>query len=124
MENAHVTDSRAVRITEEVFSSATHGIGAAFAIAGLVIGLVTLTGRPAFTVSFILYASCLILLLLSSGLYHALLFTRASRVFQIFDHTGIFLLIAGSFTPFIVMLYGGWLQADLLALVWLLAAAG
>lgn len=124
MVNNTTTARNALKITEEVISSATHGLGAVLGIIGLVLGLLTLAAPTAFTVSFVLYGICLITLMSVSALYHALLFTRAKGIFQVLDHSGIFLLIAGSYTPFIITLYGGWAQAIFLALVWSLATAG
>ena len=114
----------ALNITEEVFNSSIHALGALAGIVGLVLGLLTLSAPASFTASFVIYAVCLVLLMTMSTMYHALTFSRANKVFRILDHSGIFLLIAGSFTPFIVVLYSGWLQIVLLAVVWSLAAAG
>ena len=66
----------------------------------------------------------LILLFLSSTLFHSLIFTRAKKVFQVFDHSSIFLLIAGSYTPFCLISIGGWLGWTLFSLVWLIAIVG
>jgi len=111
-------------ITEEVFNSITHGLGAVAGIVGLILGLLALAAPIRFSVSFILYCACLITLMTVSALYHALTFTRAKRVFQILDHSGIYLLIAGTYTPFVVMLYAGWLEVVMLALIWALAISG
>lgn len=62
--------------------------------------------------------------MLASTLYHALAFTRANKVFRAIDHSSIFILIAGSFTPFIIYLYKGWAEALFFSAVWLIAAAG
>lgn len=113
-----------IRITEEVINSAIHGIGVLAALVGLIIGLLTFRASGSFTISFVAYVLCLVVLMLMSTLYHALTFTRARGVFRVLDHSGIFLLIAGSFTPFIVMLYDGIMQIILLVVVWLLAVTG
>lgn len=113
----------ASRIVEEVFNSITHGLGALAAVVGLVFGLFTLTAPTAFKAAFVVYAASLILLMTVSSLYHALSFSRASRVFLILDHSSIFVLIAGSYTPFIISLYDGWVQLLILAFVWAIAAA-
>jgi hemolysin III len=114
----------ATYITEEIFSSITHGLGAIAAIVGLIVGLVALRPHATFMAGFIVYCSCLILLMTMSCLYHALSFTRAKGVFRVFDHSGIFLLIAGSFTPLTMQLYSGWAAGLLLALFWSLAITG
>lgn len=113
-----------LKIVEEVFSSLTHGLGAVLGIIGLIVGLITLDASTAFTISFWVYSICLVLLMTTSSLYHALKFTRAARVFQILDHGAIFLLIVGTFTPFIVAMYSDWAMTLLLVLVWSLAIAG
>lgn len=59
-----------------------------------------------------------------STLFHSLIFTKAKKVFQVFDHDSIFLLIAGSYTPFCLLSIKGWLGWTLFALIWLLAITG
>ncbi|MCX6728713.1 MAG: hemolysin III family protein [Candidatus Saccharibacteria bacterium] len=113
-----------VKIVEEIFNSITHGLGAIAAIVGLVLGVILMVSSISFKVGFIIYASSLIILMLSSTLYHALAFTKANKVFQAIDHSSIFILIAGSFTPFIIYLYKGWAEVFFLSAVWLIAATG
>ena len=110
-----------VRIVEEIFNSITHGLGALAALVGLIIGLLTIVSPALFKVGFIIYGLSLILLMTVSSLYHALSFSRASRVFLVLDHCSIFILIAGSYTPFVISLYSGWTRVALLALVWAVA---
>ncbi len=114
----------ASKITEEVFNSVTHGLGLIGAIVGLLFGLLTLNAPLHFRVGFIIYAVSLVLLMTMSTLYHALYFSRAKRVFQILDHSSILLLIAGSYTPFIIYLFSGWGLGVILALVWSIAVFG
>lgn len=103
----------------------THGIGAVLAIAGGIYLIVLSThedGRTVATCS--IFAATLVLVYVCSTLYHSLVRTRARRVFRILDHSAIYLLIAGTYTPFtLVSLRGrtGWL---LFGIVWALAAAG
>jgi len=123
MNNKHANRS-AVNIIEEIFNSITHGLGLIAAIIGLVLGIIILTSPVEYKVGFIIYAASLILLMLASTLYHALTFTRANKVFRAIDHGSIFILIAGSFTPFIIYLYNGWMQAILLTVTWLIAVIG
>jgi hemolysin III len=113
-----------VKITEEIFNSIAHGLGAFAGIVALVLGIIFLNTSSSFKVAYIVYCSSLIILMLMSSIYHALKFTKASRVFQFIDHSSIFLLIAGSFTPFITFLFRGWQEGLLLGLVWLIAFAG
>lgn len=111
---------------EELAHSLTHGAGLVLGIAGLVflVFLAARTGDPWRIVACAVYATTLVLLYLASTLYHALSFTRARRVLQVLDHSAIFLLIAGSYTPFaLVSLRGPW-GWTLLAIVWGLAVAG
>ena len=111
---------------EEIAHSITHGIGAGLAIAGLVILLVYSAryGTAIHVVASALYGSTLTLMFLNSTLYHAITAPRAKRVFRILDHSAIFLLIAGSYTPFtIVSIRGGW-GWSLFGVVWGLAVLG
>lgn len=93
--------SRAYQIVDQVFNAITHGVGTGLAITGLV--LLILKGvanhSPIQIVAFSIYGASLVLLFLFSTLAHSLHFTRAQKVFQVFDHSGIFLLIAGTYTP-------------------------
>ncbi|WP_192867178.1 PAQR family membrane homeostasis protein TrhA, partial [Staphylococcus aureus] len=61
---------------------------------------------------------------LTSTLFHSLIFTKAKKVFQVFDHSSIFLLIAGSYTPFCLLSIRGWLGWTLFVLIWLFAILG
>ncbi|MHA5106085.1 hemolysin III family protein [Oenococcus oeni] len=91
-------------IVEEIFNSITHGLGFAAAI----IGIIFLFIRAADTgytsaidlTALIIYSVCLIIFLLNSTLFHALIFTRCAWIFQHFDHLGIFLIILATYTPF------------------------
>jgi hemolysin III len=64
------------------------------------------------------------MLYLASTLYHSLIFTRARKLFRKFDHMAIFLLIAGTYTPFCLSVLHGWLRWVMLGTVWLFAIAG
>lgn len=113
-------------ILDNVLSAITHGIGFGLAIAGLVILIVKAasTGSAMRIVTFTIYGSCLVLLYLFSTLYHSLIFTRAKNVFQIFDHSSIFLLIAGSYTPYSLVAIGGAWGWTLFGLIWGLTIFG
>ncbi|MGC4048621.1 MAG: hemolysin III family protein [Paludibaculum sp.] len=111
---------------EEIANSLTHGLGAVMSVAALVLMVVAAatrgTGRQ--VVACAVYGSSLILLYLSSTLYHALTHGRAKRLFRVFDHISIYLLIAGTYTPFLlVTLRGPWGWA-LFGVVWGLAVLG
>jgi hemolysin III len=88
-------------LTEEIFHSITHGIGAALAVAGLVVFVVLAAqeGDEWRIVSFSIYGGSLTLLYLASTLYHSFQDERLKRFFRHFDHLSIFLLIAGTYTP-------------------------
>ena len=115
--------------SEELANSLTHGLGAALAIAGLVLMVVeaALHGTARDVVGAAIFGSTLILLYLMSTLYHAFRGPRVKLVFKVFDHSAIFLLIAGTYTPFCLSALGrvspgwGW---TVFGLVWALAVAG
>lgn len=109
----------------ERFNGITHLVGAALALAGLVV-LVTMAARQGDAwkiVSFSLYGATLFMLYGFSTLYHSLR-GRAKAIFRRFDHLAIYLLIAGTYTPFaLVTLRGGW-GWSLFGVVWGLAIVG
>lgn len=111
---------------EEVANALTHGIGALLAFGGsaVLITLATVWGDPWQLAAAIIFGATLFTLYLASTLYHALPQPRAKRWFKTIDHCSIYLLIAGSYTPFSLIgmrEHGGlWLFAA----VWTLAAAG
>ncbi|AZZ60298.1 hemolysin III [Oenococcus sp. UCMA 16435] len=91
-------------IVEEIFNSITHGLGFAAAIIGIIFLFIRAvnTGYTSAIdlTALIIYSVCLIIFLLNSTLFHALIFTRSAWVFQHFDHLGIFLIILATYTPF------------------------
>ncbi|MEF8837822.1 MAG: hemolysin III family protein, partial [Candidatus Bipolaricaulota bacterium] len=111
---------------EEIANSITHGIGTLLSIAGLV-GLLYLSVPSSGIwriVSSIVYGTALILCYASSTLYHALSSPKAKKIFSILDHNAIFLLIAGTYTPFLlVSLRGNW-GWGLLITIWSMALLG
>lgn len=103
----------------------THGIGAALAIAGAVCLIVASTRGSAWhIVSCSIFAATLILVYLFSTLYHSLVLTRARYVFRVLDHSAIYLLIAGTYTPFTLVSLRGPLGWTIFGVVWALAIAG
>ncbi|KAF1306189.1 PAQR family membrane homeostasis protein TrhA [Candidatus Enterococcus willemsii] len=118
--------TRKYLIVNEILNAVTHGIGCGLSIAGLVILLVkgARLGSPMHVVSYAIYGSTMILLFLFSTLFHSLIFTKAKKVFQVFDHASIFLLIAGSYTPFCLLSIQGWQGWTLFGLIWSLAIGG
>ncbi len=113
------------RLGDILANAITHGVGAMLAVAGAIyLVFASLRGTAWHVVSCTIFAATLVLVYLCSTLYHSLVRTRARHVLQILDHSAIYLLIAGTYTPFtLVSLRGpvGWI---LFSLVWALAIAG
>jgi len=111
---------------EEIANSASHGLGLAAALAALpiLIGGAARAGSAANVVAASIFATSMVLLYLSSTLYHAIPLNRFKRLFQKLDHGAIYLLIAGTYTPFTLgVLHGAW-GWTLFGLVWGLAGIG
>ena len=123
MEN---TSSRAYQIVNEVFNAITHGVGVGLAIAGLVLLLfkATASGSVMQIVASSIYGAALIMLFLFSTLAHSLHFTRAVKVFRVFDHNGIYFLIAGTYTPYCLVAIKGWLGWTVFSVIWACAILG
>jgi len=113
-------------IGEDIANSVTHGIGAILSLVGtaLLLYRASGTGTALHLASFAVYGTTLVLLHLSSTLYHAIRHPGARRVFWVFDHCSIYLLIAGTYTPFLLLsLWGKW-GLTLLVVIWSLAIVG
>lgn len=113
-------------LAEEIFSSVSHGVGALLSIAALVVAVVfaAFTGDAWRIVSFSIYGFTLFFLYLSSTLYHSLTYEKAKKVFRVFDHAAINLLIAGSYTPLALIAMRGVWGWTLFGVVWGLALLG
>ena len=111
---------------EEVANSLSHGIGAALGIAALVILVVfaALQGDPWRVVSFAIYGSTLIILFMASTLYHGIQHPGAKSILERFDHAGIYLLIAGTYTPILLVSMRGAWGWSLFGVIWGIAALG
>jgi len=112
--------------TEELLHAITHGIGILLSIAGLAIlvAFASLNGDGWHITSSSIYGSTLILLYSASTLYHGVSHTRAKKLLQHLDHAAIYLLIAGTYTPFLLVSLRqdvGWL---LFAVIWSVALMG
>jgi len=120
------TGYRTLSINEEIFNSITHGIGTLLSIAALVLLIVfaALKGNVWHVVSFTIFGSTMVLLYLSSTLYHSFTKENIKNLFARFDHAAIFLLIAGTYTPFVLTVLRGTLGWTLFGIVWGLAIAG
>jgi hemolysin III len=117
---------QAYHLGEEIANSITHGIGALLSVIGLTLMLVLAVAEndAMRTASSIIYGSTLILLFLFSTLYHSFKHHSAKDVFQVLDHCAIYLLIAGTYTPFLLIsLEGAW-GYSLMAIIWCLAIFG
>ena len=112
--------------SEEIANVLSHGFGAAAGVVGLVLLLLATAGAgdAVRVISACLYSATLIALYVASTLYHALPEGTAKRVFRVLDHSAIFLLIAGSYTPFCLVALEGPVGWTLLTVVWALALAG
>lgn len=116
-------------IGEEIFNSVTHGIGAIFSIVALclMVTFSALNGGTAIDiVSFSIYGASLIILYTMSTLYHAITNEKAKKVLRIIDHSSVYLLIAGSYTPFALSILKNQDEKRIIILifVWLLAIIG
>lgn len=111
---------------EEVANSISHGLGLLLALVALpVLVLAAIEiGNVRFLVGVSVFGGTMVLLYLASTLYHSITHETAKQIFRVFDHTAIFLLIAGSYTPFSLgVLHGPW-GWSMLAIVWTLAIIG
>jgi len=111
---------------EEIANAITHGIGTGLSIAGLtlLVVLAILHSDVSRIVSFSIYGSSLIILYLASTLYHSFQNPPVKRVFRIIDHSAIYLLIAGTYTPFVLLCMRGAWRWAFLGVVWGLALLG
>jgi len=121
-----VQEERPQSLGEEVANSVSHGLGLSAAVAAFPVLVMAAQARgdTAGIVGASVFATTTVLLYLVSTLFHALPRCRAKRVFQILDHSAIYLLIAGTYTPFTLgVLRGDW-GWTLFGLVWGMAIAG
>lgn len=117
---------RELKAREEMVNSITHGIGALLSIVALVILIMVAANQEGtlHLISFSIYGGTLILMYLSSTLYHSFSSPRIKNLFARFDHVSIFLLIAGTYTPILltnIRDVWGW---TLFAIVWTIALTG
>lgn len=111
---------------EEIANAVTHGIGTLLAIAALVILIVfsAIYGDAWYVVSFTIFGSSLVILYLFSTLYHSIQVVKAKKVLRIFDHSSIFILIAGTYTPYTLTVLRGALGWTIFGIEWGLAILG
>ena len=117
---------RKLSMGEEIFNSITHGIGTLLSISALVILIVFAVGKGTIwhIVSFTIFGSTLVLLYLSSTLYHSFTQERVKNIFARFDHAAIFLLIAGTYTPFVLTVLRGAIGWTIFGVIWGIAITG
>lgn len=112
----------------EIFNAITHGIAAILGVVGMIFLVEKAISTPNLSmselVSYIIYGSSLIILFLASTLYHSFVFTGHRDLFQKIDHASIYLLIAGSYTPYLMVTVKGAVGYTFLAIVWIAAIAG
>lgn len=120
------TRNRFFTIKEEVANSVIHAIGVGLSIAGLTLLIVlsSIYGNAWHIVSFSVYGATLVLLYSSSTLYHIIRNRKAKRVFRVLDHSSIYLLIAGTYTPFLLVALRESVGIILLIIIWSLAILG
>lgn len=105
---------------EEIFNSVSHGIGAGISVAACVLLVIkaALSGSAITVVSAAIFGASLIMLYTMSTLYHALSAPTAKKILRIFDHCTIFVLIAGTYTPFTLITIGGALGWTMFGVLW------
>ena len=121
-----MSEVRPQTLGEEIANSISHGLGLIAAIVATPFLLVAAvrSGSAWTVVGTGVFAAAMIVLYLSSTLYHATPHPRTKRIFQLFDHLAIFLLIAGTYTPFTLGIMRGAVGWTIFGLVWGLAALG
>lgn len=121
MKDTHVYTKK-----EEIVNAITHGIGVLLSITALVFLVINAVqnGSAWHVVTFTIYGVTMILLYLSSTLVHSFPEGKLKDLFEIFDHSAIYLFIAGTYTPFTLIVINGALGWTLLGIVWGIAIAG
>lgn len=111
---------------EEVANTLTHGVGLVLSVVGFVVlaTLATIYGDGWHIASSVIYGASLVILYAASTFYHSAVTPHRKSLLQLVDHCCIYLLIAGSYTPFLLMVLRNSFGLGLLALVWAIAAFG
>lgn len=110
-------------LVEEIVNAITHGIGAMLSVAALTLMIVASNDYLTLS-SVIVYGTSMILLFLISTLYHAIPHKLSKDIFKLLDHCAIYLLIAGSYTPFMLISLNGVWGYSILSVVWIMAFLG
>lgn len=121
MANTHVYTKK-----EEVVNAITHGVGVLLSIAALVFLIIfsVQKGSPWHVVISVIYGVSMILLYVSSTLVHSFPDGKTKDIFEIFDHSAIYIFIAGTYTPIMLLVIQGSLGWTLLAIIWGVAIIG
>lgn len=111
---------------EEIANGITHGLGVIFGIVAVTILLFMAINERNVPriVSFSIYGACIILMFLSSTLYHSFTIERVKQILRVFDHSSIFLFIAGTYTPIALLALQGKLRLIILIGIWIIALLG
>lgn len=125
-ENQIETIKKKYTLKEEIANGVTHGLGVLFGIVSLIVLLVLSirNGNTIAVVGFSIYGTCFILMYLSSTLYHSVTNEKAKKILRVFDHSSIFLFIAGSYTPIALLTMTGRLRVGILVAAWAIAVIG
>jgi hemolysin III len=115
-----------VRKREEIANAITHGIGTGLSIAALALLAIisAIEGTASHVIGFTIFGGTLVILYLASTLYHSISNEKIKKLFRKFDHMSIFLLIAGTYTPFCLTALPGWVGWTVLSIVWACAITG
>lgn len=116
----------AYSVREEIANAISHGLGAIMSVIGMIMLLTysVADNDPVRIASFTIYGSSMIILFLASTLYHSFVDEKIKALFKILDHCAIYLLIAGTYTPLMLITMQGPLGCGMLSLVWAIAVGG
>jgi len=109
--------------SEEMWNVATHAIGFVLAIVGLVFLIIEAEGTKAVT-SVSIYGGTLIFMFLASTIYHAITHPRSKKILKVIDHSAIYLLIAGTYTPYLMISLEGTISLASIIFIWSMAIFG
>ncbi|MEH6945032.1 PAQR family membrane homeostasis protein TrhA [Bacillus sp. JJ722] len=121
-----MNDTHVYTKKEEIVNAITHGIGVLLSITALVFLIIYAAkyGTAWHVTSFSIYGATMILLYVSSTLVHSFPEGKVKDLFEIFDHSAIYLFIAGTYTPFMLVVLNGALGWTLLSIIWAIAIGG
>lgn len=112
-----------INLLTEIWNAITHGFGAILGIVAIVLLMIKAQTSKEY-LAYSIYSASIVALFLASTLYHSLIFTRARSVFRVIDHSSIFLLIAGTYTPYLLISLNNRTGNIFFAAIWGLAIFG